>query len=113
MADRAFSIKEGDTSPPLFATLLDKGSGEPINLVGATVRFHMATEAGQVIVDEPAFVLNGGVTGGVRFDEWTEAHTATPGRYLGEFEVTFPDQDVQSFPTERSGFPIIISAGLA
>ena len=113
MTVRAFRIKEGDTSPPVFATLLEPTTGDLVDLTGASVRFHMADEAGAVVVDEPAFILNGGVTGGVRFDAWTAAHTSQAGRYLGEFEVTFPDGDIASYPVEKAGFPILIVRALA
>lgn len=108
MSTRVFRIKEGDTRPPLFATLMDTDLREPVNLAGAEVKFIMVDEDGAVVVSQPAVVLNDGSTGGVRFDAWTAEITATAGRYLGEFEVTYPGGGIGSFPKEQSGFPILI-----
>lgn len=108
MSSRVFRIKEGDTSPPLFATLMDTDSGEPRSLSGAEVNFKMTTEDGAVVVSQPAVVLNDGSTGGVRFDAWTSEITAVAGRYLGEFEVTFPGGALGSWPKELRGFPILV-----
>lgn len=107
-------IKEGDTRPPVIATLYPDGSDEaPANLEGATVRFHMIDASGEIVVDAPAELLMDGVTGGVRFAGWTSDHTAVAGEYFGEFEVTWPDGSIGSFPKERRGFPILIVKDLA
>lgn len=108
MSSRVFRIKEGDTSPPLFATLIDTDTGEVKPLTGAEVNFKMTTEEGDVVVSQPAVVLNDGSTGGVRFDAWTAEITALAGRYLGEFEVTFSGGALGSWPKEFRGFPILV-----
>lgn len=113
MTQREFRIKEGDTSPPLFATLINTDTGKPVNLVGASARFHMSDEDGGLVLDEPAHILGDGLTGGVRFDAWTVTHTAVAGRYRGEIEITYPNSSVGSFPKEANGFPILIVSDLA
>ena len=86
-----FYIKQNDTKPSLFAQLLSEGSA--IDLTGATVRFHM--ESG---VDSPA-VITDAATGNVRYD-WSTGDTATPGIFHAEFEVTFSDGTVETFPND-------------
>jgi hypothetical protein len=110
---RAYRIKKGDTRPSVFATLYDLDTRRPVDLAGADVRFHLSNEDGDVVVDEDAFVLNDGSTGGVRYDGWTSDQTNTPGRFFGEFAVTFPDSRVESFPKEAKGFPVLIVEDIA
>ena len=86
-----FYIKQNDTKPSLFAQLLSNGSA--IDLTGATVRFHM--ESG---LDAPA-VITDAATGNVRYD-WSVGDTATSGIFRAEFEVTFSDGTIETFPND-------------
>lgn len=94
----AILMKAGDTAPAVRATLLD-ADNEPVNLTGATVRFIMATKATPrvVAVDDAAELGDG--PGKVVY-QWVEGDTDTAGAYDVEFEVTFTDSTVQTFPTE-------------
>lgn len=91
----AFTIKQNDTSPALQASLQDY-SGAAISLVGATVRFHMKGLDGSSVVDAPMTVVND-VGGIVRYN-WQAADTDTAGTYSAEFEVTYLDLSVETFP---------------
>lgn len=97
-------MKTGDTAPHVHAVLLD-AAGDPVDLAAATVRFILATRGWlEVRVDAPADMLqigNGtdGSRGLVRYP-WAEGDTAEAGTYDVEFEVTYSDGTVQSFPTE-------------
>ena len=53
----AFTIKQNDTSPSVQATLKDY-NGNPINLVGATVRFHMKSFEGTLKVNRTMTITN-------------------------------------------------------
>jgi hypothetical protein len=95
----AFTIKQNDTSPSIQATLQNY-NGTPINLVGATVRFHMKSFEGAIKVDRVATVtsaLNGVVT-----YFWQAGDTDTAGSYYAEFEVTYSDLAVETFPNNGS-----------
>lgn len=94
------NIKRNDTVP-LTATL--RVAGAPIDLEGATVRFHMRDSAGTLVVDSAATVIqNGdgsdGTKGRVKY-EWVASDTATAGVFSLEWEVTFADSTVRTFPT--------------
>lgn len=91
----AFSIKQNDTSPALQATLQDY-AGSPINLLGASVRFHMKSLEGAVVVDAPMTVTN--AAGGTVQYNWQAADTDTAGTYYAEFEVTYSDLSIETFP---------------
>jgi len=91
----AFTIKQNDTSPALQATLQDY-SGAPINLSGASVRFHMKSLDSLVVIDAPMTLIN--ATGGIVRYNWLSADTATSGTYYAEFEVTYSDLSIETFP---------------
>lgn len=101
----AILVKTGDTAPVVNATLTDS-SGAAVDLSGATVKFIMATSSTprSVVVDAAATLVQVGdgsdnSRGKVRYD-WLAADTATAGSYVAEFEVTFSDLKVQTFPTQ-------------
>jgi len=94
-----FYMKQNDTQPRMLATLQD-GDGAAINLTGASVRFHMRTLGGSTVVDAAATIITA-ASGLVRYD-WVAADTDTVGSYQAEFEVTYPDTTVETFP--NSGY---------
>lgn len=90
-----FTIKQNDTSPAIRAALKTQNSN-PVNLIGANVRFHMRDEDHKLLVDNPAVVEDqeGGI---VRYD-WEMGDTNTTGVCFGEFEVTYEDESIETFP---------------
>lgn len=91
----AFNIKQNDTSPSLQATLKD-ASLTVINLTGASVRFHMKGVDGTLKVDA-AMAITNALNGVIQYD-WQAADTNTVGTYYVEFEVTYADGSVETFP---------------
>jgi len=90
MAD--FFLKQNDTSPALEYTL------SPLtNLSGASVVFNMTDSDGVVKVNRQAAVVDDAVNGVVQY-LWQAADTDTAGLFLAEFEVTFADATVETFP---------------
>ena len=93
-----FYVKQNDTSPAILATLQD-ADGNAVNVTGATVRFHMrAVGSTTVVVDEAATIVTA-LDGLVRYD-WQAADTDTIGPYQAEFEVTYADSSVETFPND-------------
>ncbi len=93
-----FYVKQNDTSPAMLATLQD-ADGNAVNLTGATVRFHMRAIGGaQALVDEAATVVTP-LSGIVRYD-WSADDTNAIGSYQAEFEVTYADASVETFPND-------------
>lgn len=91
-----FYIKQNDTGPAMLATLQD-ANGNAINLVGASVRFHMRKMHGaNPVIDAEATVVTA-ASGIVRYN-WLAADTATVGTYQAEFEVTYADASIETFP---------------
>ena len=95
----AFRIKQNDTSPSIQATLTDANL-VPINLIGATVMFHMKATGGSIVVDREMTITN--EEGGVVQYDWQSGDTDTAGTYLVEFEVTYTDGSIETFPNTGS-----------
>lgn len=102
------SFKRGDTAAVVRATLFsDDGSTVPVNLTGASIKFIMALlplNPGVTKVNAVATILNA-ATGEVGYD-WIAADVDTAGNYQAEFQVTYSDGKVQTFP--RLGYLTII-----
>lgn len=92
----SFYIKQNDTVPSLRAALKN-GSGDAVDITGATCQFHMRT-LGQttVTVDASAQIIDE-ETGIVQYN-WVADDTDTIGSYQAEFEVTYPDGTIETFP---------------
>ena len=91
-----FNIKQNDTVPSIRATL-QNGSGDPVDLIDATVRFHMrAIGSTTVKVDGVVNIINESL-GLVQYN-WIAADTDSIGSYQAEFEVTYPDGTIETFP---------------
>ena len=93
-----FIIKENDTSPDIMA-VLKSPEGEVIDLSGAQVKTYMSDYSGEeIIINADAQIIDA-LEGKVVYS-WTEGDTQKPGRYKLEFEVTFADGKVQTYPNQ-------------
>lgn len=91
-----FYIKQGDTSPA-FRAILKDADGTAVDITGNLgVTFHMRNQAGTVVVDAAATV-NDASAGDVKYS-WSAGDTDTAGVYDAEFEVTYANGDVETFP---------------
>lgn len=93
-----FYVKQNDTSPAILATLQD-ANGTAIDVTGASVRFHMRSIGGTSTVVDAAATIVTAASGIVRYD-WDAADTASIGSYQAEFEVTYADASVETFPND-------------
>lgn len=91
----AFNIKQNDTSPSLRATLTDADLN-PINLTSASVQFHMKSLDGALKIDTAMTIVD--ATGGIVQYDWQTGDTDTVGAYNVEFEVTYSDSSIETFP---------------
>tara|TARA_R110000737_G_scaffold3850_1_gene12776 strand:- start:746 stop:1066 length:321 start_codon:yes stop_codon:yes gene_type:complete len=104
----AFNIKQNDTSPSLQATLKD-ALLVPVDITSATVKFHMKSLDGVVKIDETMTITD--ASGGVVKYDWQTGDTSTVGTYYVEFEVTYADGAVETFPN-TGNLPLVITREL-
>jgi hypothetical protein len=94
-----FTIKTGDTYPPLGAVLDDDGT--PVDLTAAdSVRLILKLESPSTVVEGAAAVTS--AAGGAVEYEWAAGDTDQAGEYQGEWEVTW---DAGSTPPSVQTFP--------
>jgi hypothetical protein len=100
----AFSLKQNDTSPSLQATLKDAAQN-PVDLEGATVKLHMKSAEGILKVNAAMTVVdqNNGI---IQYD-WQSGDTDTAGTYYVEFQVTYADSSVETFPNDGNKIIVI------
>lgn len=93
-----FTIKQNDTSPSLQVSLTDS-AGSAIDLTGATsIRFHMRLPSATAAKVDAAAATVGASTAGVVKYDWSAGDTDTAGLYQAEFEVTYSDSSIETFP---------------
>jgi len=91
-----FYIKRRDTSPA-FRAILKDAAGVAVDITGNLgVRFHLFSKYGVQIVDAAATV-NDAAAGDVQY-EWQTADTVLAGIFKAEFEVTYSDGTIETFP---------------
>lgn len=107
----AFVIKQNDTSPVVSAVLKDS-NGAVKDLTAASVRFHMkAYQADSTKVDAAGTVVGDPTEGVVKY-VWQAGDTDTVGTYNAEFEVTYGDGSVETFPN-TGNLTLVIKPELA
>lgn len=99
MAKADFTIKTGDTAPPLIATLED-ATANAVNLTAATIKFIMTDKASGVKQVEKPASLTDAVHGIVTY-QWETGDTDIAGVYNAEFEVAWSDGTFETFPNSK------------
>lgn len=95
----AFYIKQNDTAPAIRATLKDTDA-VAIDLTDASVRFHMRRVGSTTTTTDGAAMIVGDATNGIVQYDWEAADTATVDTYHAEFEVTYSDGSIETFPNK-------------
>ena len=101
----AFYIKQNDTSPSMLANLTD-GDGNAINLTGANVKVHVKDLVGNIKIDRNIDIPDP-LIGRVRLN-WQTGDTDTFGTYYVEFEATYNDGSIETFPNDGSVTLIVV-----
>ena len=107
MPEETFYIKENDTASFLTRDLKD-AFGAPVNVTGAAVVFSMRVKpAGALKVTRQTCAIVSGGTGRVRY-EWIADDTDTADEYEGEFQVTYANGKIQTFPNDGH-IPVVVT----
>jgi hypothetical protein len=105
----AFTIKKGDTSPTLAATLIDP-DGEPAPLsLASEVEFFLNTPRSddKISADTSSGVSILNASDGRVSYSWSSGDTDIVGQREAEFVVTFNNGKVQSYPNDGYIYVIV------
>ena len=91
------TIKRGDTRNCIKAILKD-ASGDPVNLAGCSVKFHMALLRQPAIVSRAVHIED--AEAGEVWVVWVPGETDSTGIYRAEFEVMYQDGRRETFPNK-------------
>lgn len=96
-----FFIKEGDTSPPIRARLLED-DGTPVPLDGAVVHFKMKPVGGDTLTVDSTATIDTASDGDVSYG-WSSGDTDDPGYYNAVFAVDYDGggEIDETFPNEQ------------
>jgi hypothetical protein len=102
MAD-TFYIKQNDSSPA-YETQLQDDAGNAVDITGFNkIEFHMwDPDDGSVVVnDDDAGNVSAtdAANGKVKYD-WQSGDTGTAGLYYAEWQVTYSDGTIETFPND-------------
>lgn len=101
-----FFIKTGDTAPAIVAVLKD-AVGTIVDLTDSSVLFIMRDKiTNEKVVESAADILN--PTGGQLSYQWQTGDTDTPDTYKAEFEVSFLDGTIETFPNSTYIFVKVV-----
>ena len=104
-------MKRNDTAPKLIATLKD-AEGQPRNIDGATVNVHVdRSSASATSIDRAVDAILDAPNGKVQVN-FTAQETSVEGSFPMEFEVTFVDGEIETWPTSKNA-TLKITADLA
>ena len=103
-----FYIKQND-SKYMNATLKDT-TGTVVDLTGATVVFNAEDLNGNAVIVRQSVDIVSAADGTVKY-LFKASETATVKDLRGEFEVTFADGTIESFPNPEN-IPIVITGDL-
>jgi hypothetical protein len=92
----AIQLKRNDTKDTISYTMT-YADGTPVNLTGATVRFVMGK--GKTLITSAAATISSATAGKVEYT-LKESDTLVAGNFNAEFEVTFSDSKVKTFPSD-------------
>lgn len=90
-----FNIKQNDTRPAIQATLTAAASD-----VITSVQFRMSDKNGALKVNHSGGIVTqpSSTSGGVVKYQWLTGDTDTAGDFRGEFEITFSDSRIETYP---------------
>jgi hypothetical protein len=91
-----FYWKQHDTAPAIISQLTDSAS-VPVDLTGATVKFHMKAQGAGTLKINAAATVADASSGYVEYQPVT-ADTDTAGDYQAEWEVVYSSGNKQTFP---------------
>lgn len=93
------NYKRNDTGPALRANVINKSDDSPLDLDGASIRFHLMDLDGVLKVDDDALIESPETEGFFRY-EWSAGDLDEIGVFDGEFEITLASGKKETYPAE-------------
>ena len=107
----SFYIKQNDTAPSIEVVLTDANGRAKSMTNASTVRFNMSTENGTNIISGGIGTIVNAAKGIVAYP-WQAGDTSNVGIHNAEFEITYVNGQVETFP--NSGYiRVIVKSELA
>lgn len=99
MGRQIFYIKRGDTDPSISVICEPRNK---VDITGSTVKFFMKNlESGIVAVNgEAGYIVSPADPPQVGYD-WQVGETDTVGDYRAEFQITYPNGRIATFPNNN------------
>ncbi len=93
----SFYIKQNDTAPSIEAGLTDSNGRTKSMANASAVVFHMKDENGNVLIQDGVGTIKSPAKGIVAY-EWQTGDTANTGIHSAEFQVTYNNGQIETFP---------------
>jgi hypothetical protein len=90
-------LKRNDTAPA-FSSVLSDAAGDPVSLSGASVLFKMRSEADGTLKINGVATITDAAGGAVTYQQ-SATDVDEAGIFLAEWQVTYADARIQTFPT--------------
>ena len=100
-----FYIKQNDTAPSIEAVLTDSTGRAKSLILASQINFNMSTEEGSSLISlGTASIIN--ATKGIVSYPWQTGDTSNTGIHNAEFQVTYTNGQIETFP--NSGYIKVI-----
>ena len=107
----SFYIKQNDTAPSIQAVLTDSNGRVKSMADASLVRFHMQDENSSALVTNGVGTVINANKGIVAY-EWQSGDTANTGIHSAEFQITYDNGTIETFP--NTGYiKVIIKSEIA
>ncbi len=93
----SFYIKQNDTAPSIEAVLTDANGRTKSMADASTVKFHMKSETGTILVEDGTGTIVNPTKGIVAY-QWSAGDTSNTGIHNAEFEITYNNGQIETFP---------------
>lgn len=93
----SFYIKQNDTAPSIEAVLTDANGRTKSMAEAASVKFHMKSETGTILIEDGTGTVKTPAKGIVAYD-WQAGDTSNTGIHNAEFEITYNNGTIETFP---------------
>lgn len=93
----SFYIKQNYTAPTIEAVLTDSNGRVKSMADASTVKFHMKSEQGTILVEDGVGSVKNALKGIVAY-QWQSGDTSNTGIHNAEFQIEYNNGQIETFP---------------